>query len=282
MFKRTISALAVAAVAYMGAAQAQENATLILRSGERISGLLSDHGGVGFTIRVNNEERQIPTNDVAVVDFSGQPMTNADWARVAAGQHLLWLRNGTTVAGEFYDIGGTRPLSITMKTAEGERVFSSTETSRIVLARTDAAVAAYNPLALNRPTAAATTGTAAAAVVVRGNQQWTRTGLTVRQGETLTFSATGEVQLGLDAVDVATPAGAKSGRLAPRSPIPNSLAGALIGRIGNGRPFGIGDQTSIPAPASGQLFLGINDDNLNDNTGEFRVEITRSGGPVRK
>jgi hypothetical protein len=30
-------------------------------------------------------------------------------------------------------------------------------------------------------------------------------------------------------------------------------------------------------PASGQLFLGINDDNLTDNQGGFRVLIQRSG-----
>jgi hypothetical protein len=57
--------------------------------------------------------------------------------------------------------------------------------------------------------------------------------------------------------------------------MPNELAGALIARIGNSRPFGIGDQTSIPMPAAGVLFLGINDDGLQDNTGEFRVEIRR-------
>jgi hypothetical protein len=69
-----------------------------------------------------------------------------------------------------------------------------------------------------------------------------------------------------------------------QAPLPTSLAGALIGRIGNGRPFGIGNQTSIPAPAAGQLFLGINDGQLDDNSGEFRVEITRSGtgDPVRR
>lgn len=271
MVKRTISAVAIAAVAYLGVAQAQQNATLILKSGERISGNLFDHGGVGFTIKVNNEERRIPTNDVAVVDFSGEAMTNADWARVQAGQHLLWLRNGKTFAGQFYDIGGTTPLSITIKTNDGERVFSSTEISRIVLARTDAVAAA----GANTPATAATTGTAG--LVVSSKQQWTPTGITVRRGETLTFNTTGEVRLSESADDVAGPAGVRSGRMAPRSPIPTGLAGSLIGRIGNGRPFGIGDQTTIAAPDSGQLFLGVNDDNLADNTGEFRVEITRRG-----
>lgn len=271
--KRTITALAIAGVAFLGVAQAQENATLTLKSGERISGQLLDHGGVGFTIKVNNEDRRIPTNDVAVIDFTGGTMSAADWAKINAGQHMVWLRSGQTVAGQFYDIGGTSPLNITMKTDSGDRVITSSEIARIVLARTDAAAA-------NAPATAATTGNAG--IVVNSKQQWTPTGITVRRGETLTFNSTGEVRLSEAADDVAVPAGARSGRMAPDSPIPGSIAGSLIGRIGNGRPFGIGDQTTLVAPAAGQLFLGVNDGHLNDNTGEFRVEITRSGTGIRR
>ena len=277
MFKRTISALAIAAVAYVGVAQAQHNATLTLKSGERVSGQLIDYGGVGFTLRVNNEDRRIPLTDVAVLDFTNGTMTNEDWARVSAGQHIVWLKNGETVTGELADIGGSRSQNITFKTGTGERRLVASDISRIVFARTDAA----GPAA-TAPNTAATTGTATSAVVVSSRQQWTRTGITVRQGETLTFNSTGEIRMGLNAEDVATVAGAKSGRMAPDAPLPNSLAGSLIGRIGNGRPFGIGDQTTIVAPASGQLFLGINDGQLGDNTGEFRVEIGRTGGPVRR
>ena len=64
-------ALAVAAIAYVGVAQAQENATITLRSGERISGQLVDLNASGFTVKVNNEDRQVPKNDVAVIDFTG-------------------------------------------------------------------------------------------------------------------------------------------------------------------------------------------------------------------
>ena len=51
--------------------------------------------------------------------------------------------------------------------------------------------------------------------------------------------------------------------------------GALIGRIDNGQPFFIGNQPAVRMPANGQLFLGINDDILNDNTGDFYVTISR-------
>lgn len=277
MFKRTMSALAIAAIAYVGVAQAQENATLTLKSGERISGQLIDHGGVGFTIKVNNEERRIPTNDVAVIDFGGGAMSNEDWNRVSGGQHVVWLRSGETLTGQFFDISGTSPLNITFKMAGGDRTIPSSDISRIALARTDAAPAA---------TGQAATGTAATAgngIVVSGQQQWTSTGLTVRRGETLTFNVTGEVRLSGNQDDVAVAAGAKSGRRpAANAPMPNEIAGALIGRIGNGRPFGIGNLTTVVMPAAGQLFLGINDDSLGDNQGEFRVEITRSGGVRRR
>ena len=272
MFKRTIFALAVAAVAYGGSLQAQENATLTLRSGERISAQLLDHGGVGFTIRINGQDRIIPQNDVAVIDFTGGTMNAADWAKVTAGQHVIWLRNGETISGSLYDIGGTSPLHLTFKTASGDRMLSSSEVARIVLSHTDAAAAAVSGTTGASPSAPAS----GSGIVVAARQAWTSTGLSVRRGEVVNFNTTGEVQLSGDAGDVAGSAGSKSGRYAANAPLPRSFAGALIGRIGNSAPFAIGNQATITMPASGQLFLGVNDDGFEDNQGEFRVEITRT------
>jgi hypothetical protein len=272
MVKRTIFALAVAAVAYVGAVQAQENATLTLRSGERVMGQLVDMGGVGFTVRVNGQERQIPTNDVAVIDFTGGAMTAADWSKVTAGNQVVWLRNGETITGTLYDIGGTTPLKLTFRTANGERELSSAEVGRIVLAHTDAAAAAVGTTGTGANLAPATGN----GIVVSAKNAWTPTGLTVRRGEVLSFNTTGEIQLSGDANDVAISAGAKSQRYAANAPLPRAFAGALIARIGNSAPFPIGNQTTVTMPAAGQLFLGINDDGFEDNVGEFRVEITRT------
>lgn len=278
MLKRTLSALAIAAVASVGVAQAQENVTLILKSGERLSAQLIDHGGVGFTVKVNNEERRIPTNDVAVIDFTGRNLTNDDWNKVSGGNHIAVLRSGQSVTGQFYDIAGTTPLRITMKTSDGERELQSSEVATIILGRTDAAVSATS--------GSGTTGSAPSAggaVVVNGNQQWTSTGIMVRKGERLTFNTSGEVRLSSTGDEVAQPAGATSGRKVAGAPLPNQIAGALIGRIGtNGQPFGIGNLNSVVVPETGMLFLGINDDHVADNSGEFRVQITRSGGGIRR
>jgi hypothetical protein len=217
-------------------------------------------------------ERRIPTNDVAVIDFTGSTMSPADWARITSGQHMVWMRNGETVTGQLYDIAGSTPKRIILKTDGGERTLLSSDVDRIVLARTDAAAA--------RADTAATpsTGTGGSGFVVSAKQPWTSTGLVVRQGELLTFNTTGEIMVGPNQDDVATSAGVKAGRFADKAPVPRLFAGALIGRINNGQPFAIGDQTSVVAPAAGRLFLGINDDQFENNTGEFRVEITRTGG----
>jgi hypothetical protein len=270
MFKRTILAYSVAALTVTGVAQAQTNATVTLRSGERVNAQLVDMGGTGFTVRVNGKERRIPTNDVAVIDFDGGTMSDADWARLSEGQHLLWLKNGDTVNGQLFDIAGNTPKKIMFRTGSGQREFSSNEIARIVLARPSTGVATSGSANL-----APATGPG---IVVSPRQAWTPTGLTVRRGETVRFNTTGEVQLSGDAGDVAGSAGSKSGRRAVNAPLPNELAGALVAKIGaNGQPFAIGNQASVQMPAAGQLFLGVNDDGPDDNRGEFRVEITRSG-----
>jgi len=277
MFKRTILALSVAALAFTGVAQAQENATLTLRSGDKVSGQLVDLGGVGFTVRVNGAERQIPTNDVAVIDFAGGSMTDADWAKVNDGTQTVVLRNGSTVDGQLFDIGGTTPLKITFKTSSGDREFSSGEIGRIILARPSNAVATSGTT--TNPNLAPATGSG---VSVSPRQAWTSTGLTLKKGEVLTLNTTGEVQLSGDASDIAGSAGSKTGRRASNAQMPSVPAGALLGRIGNGQPFPLGNATTLTAPADGVLFLGVNDDGFDDNQGEFRVEITRTGTPRRR
>jgi hypothetical protein len=52
--------------------------------------------------------------------------------------------------------------------------------------------------------------------------------------------------------------------------------GALLGRVGNSAPFGIGTQTQpLPMPASGRLMLGVNDNELADNGGAYTVIVSK-------
>ena len=129
-----------------------------------------------------------------------------------------------------------------------------------------------------RPAAAQARGTGAgtSTVIVQANREWNDTGITVRAGDRLTFNATGSVQLSHNADDIADPSGAKSGRSAANGPLPREKAGVLVARFGeNGAPVVIGAAINqLHVPAAGRLYLGVNDDHHDDNTGSFRVAVT--------
>ncbi len=116
-------------------------------------------------------------------------------------------------------------------------------------------------------------GSVARTVQVDSKQRWTDSGVDVRRGEVLTFSSSGEIQMSDNSTDKATPAGSRQGRRAPDAPILNQLAGALLAKIGDYSPIFVGDRTTLTAPVSGRLYLGVNDDHLPDNSGSFTVNI---------
>lgn len=116
-------------------------------------------------------------------------------------------------------------------------------------------------------------GTRGDLIVVPATNRWTDAGVAVEAGETLIFEAEGIVRMSPDPNDRATPDG--SSRLAPDAPLRETAAGTLIARIGNSAPIAIGARRTLArAPASGRVYLGVNDDHLADNSGEFRVLVT--------
>ena len=271
MWKRTVLSASCAALLIITAVgYAQESATLTLRSGEKVNGQLIDLGGVGYTIAVNGTNRQIPQNDVAVIDFTGGTMTDADWAKFTGTSQIV-LRNGQTIDGQLYDIGGTSPLRLSIKTASGDREIGSNEVARIIIKRPENAVATSGASPAIEATPAVP-----GAITVQANQPWTNTGLTVRKGQSIRFTSTGNIQLSDDINDIAGPDGAKSGRMAANAPMRQVPAGELLGKVGEtGQPFPIGSNGTITMPANGILYLGINDDGFGDNRGNFQVLINR-------
>ena len=119
-----------------------------------------------------------------------------------------------------------------------------------------------------------TTDTATPEVRVGGNERWADTGITVRAGDVITVHADGTIQMSTNPNDIAVPGGAPSGRRAKNAPIPEAVAGALIAKVGDSLPILVGDRRSFTAPITGRLYLGVNDDHLPDNTGEYRVALS--------
>jgi hypothetical protein len=112
-------------------------------------------------------------------------------------------------------------------------------------------------------------------VYVDANQRWTDTGMDVQAGQVIVFDAQGNVQLSDNANDTATPAGAR--RRAAEAPVRQGPAGGLVARIGNANATFVGARGTVRAQNSGRLFLTVNDDYLDDNRGEYRVNITVRG-----
>ncbi len=110
-------------------------------------------------------------------------------------------------------------------------------------------------------------------VTVQARSQWTDTGIDVRAGQSVYFEATGQITWGRGRRD--GPAGERNSPENDARPLPVRPAAALIGRVGEGSgAFFIGDDTGpIRIRESGRLFLGINDDYLPDNNGNFRVVV---------
>lgn len=111
-------------------------------------------------------------------------------------------------------------------------------------------------------------------VTVQARQAWTDTGVDVRRGQQISLTASGEIRWGPGRKD--GPAGEKNSPENPGRPIPHRPAGSLIARVGadDNAPFFVGGE---PGPFvvrdSGRLFLGVNDDYLQDNSGFFTVVV---------
>jgi hypothetical protein len=112
-------------------------------------------------------------------------------------------------------------------------------------------------------------------VRVRGDNTtngWTNTGLVVRRGQRLRINASGRVTLG--AGRFSTPAGIAT--LPDKDKLMrNEATGGLIAVVGddNDEFIFIGNRREFVATRDGVLFLGVNEGNLNDNTGAYDAVI---------
>lgn len=243
--------------------QAQEEATLVLHDGQRPSGELIDLNASGFILRTNGQERAFPAADVRVVEFAGGGPPSEAHSRIDAGQSFIVLRGGRIIDGRLSDIGGTHPLRVTVETSEGSRSFTSNEVAQVYLHGPGRAVATTDSAPL------------ANAISVPASQPWTNSGISVRKGQRLNFLTSGHIMLAPSASSGVggSPAATNPG---VRYPVPDAPAGALIGRIDRRPPFAIGTNTqAIVMTHKGRLYLGVNDDHYEDNSGEYRVSVSR-------
>lgn len=283
MFQRWMCAIAVIWLGIGAIGAAQDRATVQMRDGSKFEGRIEELTANGeLFVRVSqHDQRRVPVTSVALIDrvggASGLPDTEI---REATGaEHLLLLSNGSSVKGHLVAIRGgegsaneNMPRAYVFRAADGgERSYGPEQVSRVYLGAYP--FAASSRTATDTPSDLAGGVDTPGALHIAAGGGWVSTGMRVRKGEWISFSTTGEVQLSENRNDRAHAAGTP--RMAPGAPMPTVNAGALIGRVGNSRPFGIGDQAAVPMPFDGILYLAVNDDERSDNAGEFIVSMRR-------
>jgi LssY C-terminus len=115
---------------------------------------------------------------------------------------------------------------------------------------------------------------------VAGNQPWTDTRVDLHPGQTVTITATGNLQY----MDGNTPGPQGTARswkdMVRAMPVNSAGRGALIGHWGSdeaAQPFLIGASIQLPVRVTGRLFLGINGPSGDTANGSFHVKIEISG-----
>jgi hypothetical protein len=281
-----IAAALLSIVAGSSVAAAADRVTLVLRSGEKITGDLDGQTENRIYVRTTfADQPKVPIDQIAMIDVGGDAINPSadEMAQAAGSAHYLIPRNGAPFKGQFIRLEGSqgdadaKPPVIVFKKETGEEArIAVSDTRRMYLGN-------YTPPAGTQTSTSPQTGTPLSSgertITVAANIDWVDTGLTVRQGSVVTFSASGEVTLSGDQNDKAIPTGSTTGRMVANAPLPASSAGTLIARVGGARgrgaspPMAIGNQMTVTMPAAGRLFLRVNDDQLGDNTGQYEVRI---------
>jgi hypothetical protein len=110
-------------------------------------------------------------------------------------------------------------------------------------------------------------------VVVSSTDAWNDTGVELRAGQEVYFQTSGQVTWSPNRRVDAN--GTRNSKADTDRPLPDRPSGALIGRIGERDVFFIGlDVGPYRVRANGRLYLGVNDDEVGDNTGSFRVLVS--------
>jgi len=281
MMRRFI--LAAALIVSSAAVVLAVPATVVLKGGQRVSGELTYKAG-GNDITVDGHDYSL--DNVAVISYVPGDPTAAELNSVPAvddnpselERHAFVMRDGQTIMGKLYKFSADGRTVTFDERGGNRRDVQADQLARIYI-HPASARQAFGPGVAGNAAAAGVPGPGAIRVPAN---QWVPANINVQAGETIRFASQGEIRWSPNPADRATPAGAVNGSHLRTAPVPNAPAGALIGRVGNagafnrgGQVFLIGAQGVVTMPAAGPLFLGINDDSLGDNTGDFFVTISK-------
>jgi hypothetical protein len=211
----------------------------------------------------------VPKNGLGISWFAGLACVALLAAAGMLAADTLVLRGGRRVDGTLVGVRGDTIEFETRAGWSGRRVerFDRDDVVRIELERGEAGGERHGG-----EEAHSEAGIRERAVDVDAARPATDTGIDVRRGQEIRFEASGKVRWGPDRRD--GPNGEGGEHYNAKRPMPNRAGAALIGRIGRGDDwFFVGEGETIRARDSGRLYLAVNDDFLQDNSGAFHVMV---------
>ena len=129
-------------------------------------------------------------------------------------------------------------------------------------------------------------------VKVPANKKWTKTGIFLQPGAVGEIVATGSVRAGGAVRTLSNPSGMSdvppegTGKYFSNLPQPAFPASSLIGQEEGGQVFLIGQKFSFKWSdvdyGKNELWIGINDDDVSDNSGEWEVKVTVADAKMLK
>lgn len=250
--------------------------TLRLKDGSIIKGRIVGYGDGKFTVLIGSGSRQRQmtffADEVETIEFDGAGPTAA---RTTAPSYndASASRSGNAPSGAVAQ--APMPAPTPMPTPVPTPAPAPRSVATPAPSPTPAAAPAVKPA----PTPAPTSGPAARGVVINvkvladnTSNGWTSSGVVVRKGQKIRITGTGRVSLGTGRNS--TPAGVPG--LADKDKLmPNEPTGSLIAVIGddNNDFIPLGASREFVAQRDGQLFLGVNEGVLEDNSGSFDVTV---------
>ena len=191
---------------------------------------------------------------------------------VAAGMigsaDTLVLMNGRRIQGELLGVFG-REIEFEERAGGGRRIMRvpRTDIARIEFAEDQYSNQQQNDRPIIPPRLRERN------VRVLPTEAWTDTGIDLRAGQEIYFQTSGQVTWSPNKRVDAN--GTRNSGSNPNRPLPTRDGGALIGRIGERDIFLIGlDMGPFRIRQNGRLYLGVNDDTLDDNSGFYYVVVS--------
>jgi hypothetical protein len=200
-------------------------------------------------------------------------------SRGRRSQITIWMED---VASIEFESAGSAPVTTSNETSSRPPTQTTTrppvqrpDASQPTRPEPDNTVAMSQPTTPRQPASQGSSNFIQVKSQVRGdakNSGWTNSGLVVRRGQLIRTTATGSVSIG--GGRVSTPAGIPAIR-DPKKLMPNQPTGALVAVIGDDNDdfIFLGRSREFVAQRDGILFLGVNEDDLTDNTGAYDVVI---------